>query len=76
MLIEARPVIPRSKTSKTEKTINVGSAIAAISTPNKKLTKTYKLLVTGVPVNIHRYVALMYERLILERVDLYTTVTI
>lgn len=36
----------------------------------EKAQRTYKVLVTGVPVNIHRYTALMYERLRLERVAL------
>ena len=37
---------------------------------NSGMKRTYKVLVTGVPVSIHRYFALTWARLMLDRVAL------
>jgi len=35
------------------------------------ILSTYSVFVTGVPVNIHLYLALMYDKLMLDRVELH-----
>jgi len=71
MLIEIIPVIPWSKPSKTQKTIDICPK-NAVSDKGCPLTTEYlyKVLVTGVPVSIHRYFDLTRAKLILARVEL------
>ena len=68
--LKALPIVPRSEPSETKETINIRPEILIRFRVIDKALRTYKVLVTGVPVNIHRYTALMYVRLRLVRVAL------
>lgn len=73
MLVEVVPVIPWPKPPKAQKTIDICPKNAVSDKRYPLATEyLYKVLVTGVPVNIHRYFDLTRAKLILARVELET----
>ena len=71
VLIERLPIVPWTEMSETNQPINIDSAIVSFAPffGTHKIN-TYKVFVTGVPVNIHRNLARSWATTLLARVAL------
>ena len=71
VLIERLPIVPWTEMSKTNQPVNIDSAIVSFAPFfGTHEINTYRVFVTGVPVNIHRYLARSWATTLLARVAL------